>query len=399
MRDSILLWSRSFLPQRTAVDRFERMRACAGALFGILIAGLLSYLLLPAGYNSVWLIAPMGASAVLLFAVPASPLAQPWSIIGGNLVAATIGVACAQMVDAPMLAAALAIALAIGAMFALRCIHPPSGAVALTAVLGGPAVHAMGFSFVLAPVAVNSFLLLFAALFFNNATGRRYPHAQQTEHRNPHHTQDSLPIERLGFTHEDLDIVLQRYNQVLDISRDDLEEIFLQTEMLAYRRRFGETVCGDIMSGDIVAVEFATELEDAWQLMQQHKLKAMPVLDRARRVIGIITRTDFLSHAVPPNYGGLRQALQALLQRAHHTYSAKPEVVGQIMSVNVKTVARDLPIVQLVGLMTDGGVHQVPVIDDDRRLVGMVSRSDMIAALYESNLGQTSHRENGSPAG
>lgn len=382
------------MPQRTAVDRFERMRACAGALFGILVTGFLSYFLLPAGYSNAWLIAPMGASAVLLFAVPASPLAQPWSIIGGNLVAATIGVACAQLVAEPMLAAALAIALAIGAMFALRCIHPPSGAVALTAVLGGPAVHAMGFSFVLAPVAVNSFLLLFAALFFNNATGRRYPHAQQTEHRNPHHTKDSLPIERLGFTHEDLDLVLQRYNQVLDISRDDLEEIFLQTEMLAYRRRFGETVCGDIMSGDIVAVEFATELDAAWQLMQQHKLKAMPVLDRARRVIGIITRTDFLRHAAPATYSGLRGALSALLQRTHSTHSSRPEVVGQIMSGAVRTVARDLPIVQLVGLMTDGGVHQVPVIDDDRRLVGMVSRSDMIAALYESNLGQARSAEN-----
>lgn len=69
------------------------------------------------------------------------------------------------------------------------------------------------------------------------------------------------------------------------------------------------------------------------------------------------------------------------------------------MSADVKTVSRDLPIVQLVGLMTDGGVHQVPVIDDDRRLVGMVSRSDMIAALYESNLGQTRHPASASPAG
>src|SRR5450830_1606221 len=84
---------------------------------------------------TVWLIAPMGASAVLLFAVPASPLAQPWSIIGGNLVSALVGVSYAKLVAEPALAAALAIALAIACMFALRCIHPPSGAVALTAVL------------------------------------------------------------------------------------------------------------------------------------------------------------------------------------------------------------------------------------------------------------------------
>ena len=102
------------------------------------------------------LIAPMGASAVLLFAVPSSPLAQPWSIIGGNTVAAIVGVTAAHFISAPVLAASIAIGVAIGAMFTLRCIHPPSGAVALTAVLGGPVITSMGYRFVLWPVLLNS---------------------------------------------------------------------------------------------------------------------------------------------------------------------------------------------------------------------------------------------------
>ena len=387
MRDSILQWLRSFIPQKTAVDRFERMRASVGALFGILLTGLLSYLILPHNATTVWLIAPMGASAVLLFAVPSSPLAQPWSIIGGNLVAALVGVTCGKLIGEPALAAALAIALAIACMFALRCIHPPSGAVALTAVLGGPAVHAMGYGFVLSPVLLNSFLLLAMALFFNNATRRRYPHAQQSEHRNNvHQTHDVAPSSRLGFTHDDLDAVLRRYNQVLDISRDDLEEILQQTEMEAYRRRFGETVCADIMSGDVVAVEFSTELAEAWRQMRAHRLQALPVVDRARRVIGIVTKTDFLQHAGTHDYEKLGDKLRSFLQRTPHTHSAKAEVVGQIMSKSVKTASVHLPIVQLVPLMADEGVHQIPVIDDERRLAGMVTQSDMVAALYVNNL-------------
>lgn len=387
MRDSILQWLRSFMPQQTAVDRFERMRASIGALFGILLTGLLSYLILPHSTAVIWLIAPMGASAVLLFAVPASPLAQPWSIIGGNLWAALVGVTCAKLVAEPALAAALAIALAIIGMFALRCIHPPSGAVALTAVLGGPVVQQMGYGFVLSPVLLNSMLLLATALFFNNATRRRYPHAQQSEHRNnTHHTRDAAPTARLGFSHEDLDVVLQRYNQVLDISRDDLEEILLQTEMVAYQRRFGETVCADIMSGDVVAVEFATELAQAWEQMRSHRLQALPVIDRARRVIGIVTKTDFLRHAESQDYATLGGRLRTLLRRTPHTHSIKPEVVGQIMNGRVKTAAVDLPIVQLVPLMADDGVHQVPVVDASRKLVGMVTQSDMVAALYANNL-------------
>ncbi|WP_050476962.1 HPP family protein [Herbaspirillum rhizosphaerae] len=390
MRDFILQWLESFIPQKAAVDRFERMRASVGALFGILLTGLLSVSVLP-HEAAVWLIAPMGASAVLLFAVPASPLAQPWSLIGGNLVAALVGVTCARLVAEPFLAAALAIALAVACMFALRCIHPPSGAVALTAVLGGPAVHAMGYGFVLAPVLLNSFLLLATALFFNNATGRRYPHAQQNEHRhNMHRTADAAPTTRLGFSHDDLDAVLRRYNQVLDISRDDLEEIFLQTEMEAYRRRFGETVCADIMSGDVVAAEFSTELAEAWRLMREHRLQALPVVDRARRVIGIVTKTDFLQHAGPHDYQHLGDKLRAFLQRTPHTHSIKPEVVGQIMSAKVRTASVYLPIVQLVPLMADEGVHQIPVIDDEKRLAGMVTQADMVAALYVNNLARAS---------
>ncbi len=70
----------------------------------------------------------MGACAVLLFAVLASPLAQPWSIIGGNLMLATVGVTCALLVHDPIDATALAAGVAICTMFALRCVHPPSGA-------------------------------------------------------------------------------------------------------------------------------------------------------------------------------------------------------------------------------------------------------------------------------
>lgn len=385
MSDSILLWFKSFIPAKSNVDRFERMRACAGSLFGILLTGLASHALLPPGVATLWLIAPMGASAVLLFAVPSSPLAQPWSIIGGNLCAALIGVTCARLVGDAGLAAALAIALAIGAMLALRCVHPPSGAVALTAVLGGPAVQAMGYQFVLVPVLLNSVLLLAAALFYNNATGRRYPHAQQSPAAHPHHTGDALPISRLGFSHEDLDAVLKSYNQVIDIGRDDLEEIFLRTEMRAYHRRFGQTSCADVMSRDVVAVQFASGLDEAWHLLQSHRLRALPVVDRANHVIGIVSRTDFLEHAGVEVHTSLAVQLRQLLRRVPWSHSDKPEVVGQIMSRQVVSAAADSPVLELVPLMAEG-LHQIPVVDAQGKLVGMLTQSDMIAALYEKNL-------------
>src|SRR5450830_472175 len=106
------LWLRGFIPGPVVVNATERLRACCGALLGILLTGLVSHWALGASAPLPLLIAPMGASAVLLFGVPASPLAQPWSIIGGNLVAAVIGVACARWIHDPVLAPALAVSLA-----------------------------------------------------------------------------------------------------------------------------------------------------------------------------------------------------------------------------------------------------------------------------------------------
>jgi CBS domain-containing membrane protein len=380
-------WFRSFLPAPSTVDRFERMRSCAGALFGIALTGAISFVFVGDTATAVWLIAPMGASAVLLFAVPGSPLAQPWSIIGGNFLAAVIGVTCAKLFHAPLVAAALAISLSIGAMFMLRCVHPPSGAVALTMVLGGPVVHAAGYSFVLMPVMLNSFVIALLAVFYNNAVGRRYPHSPQMAPPSPAPKASEAPTKTsLGFSAEELDAVLKNYNQVLDISREDLENIFIQVEALAYRRRFGDMTCADIMRTDVIAVEFGTYLDEAWRLLHTHKLKALPVLDRGRRVIGIVTPIDFMEHAGVETYVGFQGKIRHLLRRSGKSHDDKPEVVGQIMTTDVKTARENQHIIDLLPLISEQGLRHIPVLDEERRLVGMLTQADMVNALYGQKL-------------
>jgi CBS domain-containing membrane protein len=376
-------WLRGFMPPPIIAAKREKLYGSLGACVGLLFAAWVSRHAL--GSPNLWFIAPMGASAVLLFAVPSSPLAQPWSIIGGNLVSALIGVTCARWIGDAGLAAGIAVALSIGAMFSLRCLHPPSGAVALTAILGGPAVQAAGYEFVLWPVGVNSVFLLLMALCFNNALGRRYPHAH-VSHANQHRTADVLPIDRVGFSLEDLDAVLKQHDQVLDISRDDLEELFMQTERHAFRRRMGEITCADIMSRDVITVEFGTPLEEAWTLLRWHKVRALPVVNRARKVIGIVTLVDFLKHANLEKFGSVNDKLRQLLRPSGNTHSDKPEVVGQIMTKGVQTAGADAHIVELVPLLSSMGKHHVPVVDAEGHLVGMLTQSDLIAGLYRSRL-------------
>ena len=229
----LLSWLQSFVPAPLSVSGHEMLLSSVGAGLGLCGAEWVCRHFL--GGALPWFIAPMGASAVLLFAVPKSPLAQPWSIIGGNLVSAVIGVTCAKLLGGSGVAAGVAAALAIAAMFALRCLHPPGGAVALTAVLGGPAVSKLGYGFVLAPVAANSCMLLLLALALNNVMRRRYPQ-QHAPTANPPQRARVQPQAKLALTKRDLDAALAMHDELLDISRDDLEEILLQAQLHAQHR-------------------------------------------------------------------------------------------------------------------------------------------------------------------
>jgi CBS domain-containing membrane protein len=123
-----------------------------------------------------WIAAYMGAAGVLIFAAPESPLSQPWPLVAGHVVSAVIGVACWQLVHDLLWGLVLAVALALLVMQMLRCVHPPGGAAAAVAVLGGPAIHDLGYAYALAPVGLNALVLLACALLINNLIpGRRYP--------------------------------------------------------------------------------------------------------------------------------------------------------------------------------------------------------------------------------
>ena len=345
-----------------------------GALIGILVAGLLGHaagLVLVPGVP--WLVAPLGASAVLVFAVPSSPMAQPWAVMGGNTVSALVGIACViglRGLDSPQLVAALAVALAITLMLALRCLHPPGGASALLMVLGG----IDNAAYALYPVLLNSVVLVAVGIAYNNATRRPYPHLQLAP------TGRAVPdgIRQLD---ADLDAVLARYNQVLDVSRDELKGLLLQTQLRSYDRKLAEVRCGDIMSRDLVTVEFGTPLQDAWALLQQRRIKALPVVDRAFRIAGILTLADFLRAAELDLYEGFDDKLRTLIRSTRSVYSSKPEVVGQIMTRNVRVASRHRHLVDLVPLFGSTGHHHIPIIGEGERLVGMITQSDLVAAL------------------
>ncbi len=134
-----------------------------GAFIAMLLASFFSNNILEAeGMHMV--LASTGASAMLIFGSPNSPVSQPWPIVGGHAISAVIGVASFMLIENPILASSAAIGVAMLAMHYMGCMHPPGGATAVTAVIGGTVVHELGFYFVIVPVFFNSIILLSIAM-------------------------------------------------------------------------------------------------------------------------------------------------------------------------------------------------------------------------------------------
>ncbi len=177
-----------------------------------------------------FLIAPLGATAVLVFAVPASPLAQPWPVFGGNIIAACVGVTVLHVVPVTLAAIAIAVASSILVMSLLRCLHPPSGAVTITTILGGQAILGAGYLFPVTLVAANSAALLAVGWLFHKFSGHSYPHRVAPAPA----PAPALPI---GLLRADIDQAVAEAHETFDIDPADLESLLLRAERIAEQRR------------------------------------------------------------------------------------------------------------------------------------------------------------------
>ncbi len=219
MKRRVLDRLRGFLGAEVVlVGHAEKLISTAGGFLGICFVYLSGVALLgPSG--APWIVASMGSTAVLLFAVPHGPMSQPWALIGGHFVSAVIGVTAAKFVPETMIAASLAVGLSIGAMYYLRCTHPPGGATALGAVVGGPDILALGYDFVLVPVMLNTAVILLVAIAVNYPFAwRRYPASLL---RRPRRTGPEAALR-----HGDIEYALRRLGSYVDVTEEDLVRIY-----------------------------------------------------------------------------------------------------------------------------------------------------------------------------
>ena len=285
-----------FRLEPSTVSHTERLVSTCGGFLAILAVFQVSRYFL--GHTGTLLIVPsMGASAVLLFAVPHGTLSQPWNMVGGHMISALIGVTCALLVSHTIVAASLAVGLAVGAMYYLRCIHPPGGATALAAVIGGEATHTLGYRFVVTPILLNVLVMLAVAVLFNYLFAwRRYP--AWLADRQDSATPDAGAGEKGPIEHADLVSALSQIDSFIDVSEHDLLRIYELATGQAERQclRPEQVVLGHYYSNGQFGVDWSIRLvvdESPNADPEKDMLVFKVVAGRGRRTSGVQTRTEF----------------------------------------------------------------------------------------------------------
>lgn len=223
----------AFRPGLDVAPLAEKIRSAIAVLLGLLLPALLLHHSLPhAGYLGPSLMASMGAAAVLLYAAPHSPMAQPWPLLAGNLLSGLVGMCCALWIPAPIWAAACAAGIAVFAMHLTRSLHPPGAATAMIMVVNADAFRHHGWGWALAVVGANALLALLFALSLNRLIRRgRYPvparHAPVT-------SDDGVTLKR-----EDVEWALRKMEWATDVDETELLEIYRQAIAHAKGRESG----------------------------------------------------------------------------------------------------------------------------------------------------------------
>jgi len=199
----------------------EKWVSAVGGFTGIILTLVICQYIL--GSDAYIVVASLGASAVLVFALPHVSVSQPWSLVGGQVVSAIVGVTCAMLIVDTSLAASVAVGGSILAMYYLRCVHPPGGATALAAVIGGPNIHALGYQYVGAPIFINAMLLLLLAITINFMfKWRRYPvYLSSRLNKDKLETKNATSM----FASADLQEAMKQLDLYFDVGEEDLTRL------------------------------------------------------------------------------------------------------------------------------------------------------------------------------
>lgn len=365
-------------PAVAPAARKDMVRIGLGSTLGL---GLVMLLVLAAQHlglaTGLSLFAPLGASAVLLFAVHTSPLAQPWSCVVGNVVSglwACLVVQCLPLEWAPTVAVGGAIVL----MQCTRALHPPGGAVALLWVLDAQHGLVHGWAYALWPIGGMTLGLVLVAMAYHRLWGKTYP--LQPPLPQPARPSTAQHLPSMDLSTADLQSLLARFDQGNNLTADELGQLVLAAEEQAIARRFGSVSCGQVMTAQLWTCEPQASLDSLAAQFQQHPIKSLPVVDASGQLLGVVARATLLDWV----WQQRPSAAQRRQQRTWRLWGKKPAqatvCAADLMQDAPLCVQDSTPVSALLEALAQQALPFVAVLRGDK-LVGLITRTDIMRLL------------------
>lgn len=185
-----------------------------------------------------------------------------------------------------------------------------------------------------------------------------------------------IPLER-----EDVRAALSEMKTYVDVTEEDLVRIYEIALRHARQRLAAKIPVRQVMTKQVVAVGSDTDLEKAVRLLSEHKISGMPVVDDGGRVVGIISEADLLQLTGIKKHHTFRDIIRNLLGEAERVNVTVSNGVEAVMSAPALTIGPDEDIRKAALLLDERRIKRLPVVDGEGRLLGIVSRGDIVRAI------------------
>ncbi len=197
-------------------------------------------------------------------------------------------------------------------------------------------------------------------------------------------TTASAPEVGMDLKEEDILSAMRQISGYVDITPRDFKEIYVLAFQHALERLSREVTVDEIMTREVVAVQTDTLLAEVAEAMGKRGISGVPVLDENHKVVGVVSEKDFLSRmGVRETQNFMTLVASCLRTKGCVALPIKKQTAGDLMSAPAVTVSPETRVRDLAELFTARQINRAPVIDAEGRLVGIVTRGDLIRATLQ----------------
>jgi len=180
---------------------------------------------------------------------------------------------------------------------------------------------------------------------------------------------------------EDLRAALREMKTYVDITEEDLQRIYVIALRHARQRLAEKIPVQTVMTAKVVTVGKDADLHEAAHLLSEHKISGMPVVDYGQRVIGVISEADLLQLVGIKKDHTFKDILRNILGDAGKAKVTAGNCVADVMSTPALTIGPDEDVKKAAIMLDERRIKRLPVVDEEGRLVGIISRGDIVRAI------------------